>query len=179
MPGRTKPLTMQTLFKLTNISTPADYEIFKGLLLEYAERDLDDPKNSTIWKDIEQLPGRYAAPGGAVVLASSGDELAGCGAYAATAYSGIAEIKRVYVRHNFRRQGLARSLTQALVHQASQSGYQTAAICTWPRNTLALALYQQLGFMPIASFREPSKAHLIFLGLPLGQSGQDKNPTPA
>jgi len=168
---------MQALFKLTSISTPADYEIFKGLLLEYAGRDLDDPQNSTIWKDIEQLPGRYAAPDGAVLLATLGDELAGCGAFAATVHSGIAEIKRVYVRNSFRRQGLARALTLALVEQARQSGYQTAAICTWPHNTLALALYQELGFVPIASFREPSKAHLIFLGLPLGQPNQDTNST--
>ncbi|MDO8248965.1 MAG: GNAT family N-acetyltransferase [Rhodoferax sp.] len=166
---------MQALFKLTSISAPADYEIFKGLLLEYAARDLDDPKNSTIWKDIEQLPGRYAAPEGAVLLATIGDELAGCGAFAATAHRGIAEIKRVFVRNGFRRQGLARALTLALVNQARQSGYHTAAICTWPHNTLALALYQQLGFVPIASFREPSKAHLTFLGLPLGQSNQDTN----
>jgi putative acetyltransferase len=168
---------MQALFTLTSISTPADYEIFKGLLLEYAGRDLDDPKNSTIWKDIEQLPGRYAAPGGAVLLAWVGDELAGCGAYAATAHSGVAEIKRVYVRSRFRRQGLARALTLALVNQARLSGYHTAAICTWPNNTLALALYQELGFVPIASFREPAKAHLIFLGLPLGQPKQDTNST--
>ncbi|WPC68889.1 GNAT family N-acetyltransferase [Rhodoferax ferrireducens] len=170
---------MQALFQLTNISTPADYEIFKGLLLEYAARDLDDPKNSTIWKDIEQLPGRYAAPVGAVVLATVGGELAGCGAYTATAHSGIAEIKRVYVRDGFRRQGLARALTQALISRARQAGYATAAICTWPHNTQALALYQQLGFVPISSFREPSKAHLVFLGLPLGQSGPDTNTLPA
>ncbi|MEO8121636.1 MAG: GNAT family N-acetyltransferase [Rhodoferax sp.] len=168
---------MQALFKLTSISTPADYEIFKGLLLEYAGRDLDDPKNSTIWKDIEQLPGRYAAPQGAVLLATVGDELAGCGAYVAAVHTGIAEIKRVYVRDSFRRQGLARALTQALINQARLSGYQTAAICTWPHNTLALALYQELGFVPIDSFREPSKAHLIFLGLPLGQPNPDTNST--
>ena len=46
-------------------------------------------------------------------------------------------------------------------------------------NTLALALYQQLGFVPIGSFREPSKAHLIFLGLPLGQPNQESKSIPA
>jgi len=170
---------MQELIQLTDVSTPADYEIFKGLLLEYAARDLDDPKNSTIWKDIGRLPGRYAAPVGAVVLASVGSELAGCGAYVATSHSGIAEIKRVYVRDRFRRLGLARALTRALVTRARQAGYATAAICTWPHNTQALALYRQLGFVPISSFREPSKAHLVFLGLPLRPSGPGTNSHPA
>ncbi len=169
---------MPALFNLTVVSSPAGYEIFKGLLLEYAGRDLAEPQQSTIWKDIEQLPGRYAAPEGAALLATVGGELAGCGALTATTHSGIAEIKRVYVRDGFRRLGLARALTHALVQQARQSGYRTAAVCTWPHNTQALALYQQMGFETIASFREPSKAHLIFLGLPLGPSSQDTNAPP-
>jgi putative acetyltransferase len=168
---------MAALFKLTLVSSPAGYELFKALLLEYAGRDLADPQKSTIWKDIEQLPGRYAAPEGAVVLAYVGDELVGCGALTATTHSGMAEIKRVYVRDGFRRIGLARALTEALVQQARQSGYRTAAICTWPHNAQALALYRQMGFEAIASFREPSKAHLIFLGLPLGPSSPDMNAT--
>lgn len=168
---------MPALFKLTLVSSLAGYALFKGLLLEYAGRDLDDPQKSTIWKDIEQLPGRYAAPEGAVVLATVGGELAGCGAMTATTHDGMAEIKRVYVRDGFRRLGLARALTEALVQQARQSGYRTAAICTWSHNTQALALYRRMGFETIASFREPAKAHLIFLGLPLGPSSQDTNTT--
>jgi ribosomal protein S18 acetylase RimI-like enzyme len=167
------------MLKLKEISTPADFDLFKTLLLEYAARDLSNAQSSTIWKDIEQLPGRYAAPRGSVVLAYANELLVACGALVPSAHPGLAEIKRVYVRDGFRRQGLARALTQALITRARQAGYVTAAICTWPHNTQALALYQQLGFAPISSFREPSKAHLVFLGLPLGQSRQDKNSTPA
>ncbi len=177
MQCETSRRTMRLEFTLTRLSSPADYEIFKGLLLEYAGRDLDNPKNSTIWSDIAQLPGRYAAPTGAALVARRGAELAGCGAFAASAH-GIAEIKRVYVREGFRRQGLARTLTEALVTLARQAGYQTAAVCTWPHNTQALSLYRQLGFVPIPSFREPAKAHLIFLGLPLGPSDQNTNSKP-
>jgi len=168
---------MHSPFKLTSLSTPADYEIFKGLLLEYAQRDLDEPQNSTIWQDIEQLPGRYTAPGGGGLLAHVDNELAACGAFVATAQSGLAEIKRVYVRNSFRRRGLARALTQALIEQARQSGYQSAAISTWPHNTQALALYRELGFVPISPFKAHAHAQLIFLGLPLGEPIHDKNPT--
>lgn len=164
---------MPPLLQLTHARTPSDYEIFRGLLLEYAERDLDDPKNSTIWSDMAQLPGRYQPPSGGVLLARIGDELAGCGAFTRTASSHIAEIKRVYVRKDFRRQGLARTLTQTLVSQVRQSGYALAAISTWPHNVQAVALYQQLGFAPIAPFKAHTHATLVFLGLPLGQPGQD------
>ena len=162
-------------FRLAAVSDLPDYDVFKALLLEYAARDLDDPKNSSIWQDLAQLTQRYGAPSGTALLAYRGDALAGCGAFAATAHAGVAEIKRVYVRSDFRRQGLARSITQALVAQAKECGYHTAAISTWPHNMQALALYQQLGFVPIAPFKEHTHAQLVFLGLPLGSGPGNTN----
>jgi ribosomal protein S18 acetylase RimI-like enzyme len=79
----------------------------------------------------------------------------------------LAEVKRVYVRPAFRRQRLAQTLTVGLTENARLRGYTMAGICTWPDNSSALALYHQLGFTPIASFREPEKAHLLFMGLNL------------
>ena len=155
-------------FTLKTVSGSPDYDIFKALLQEYAARDLDDVKNSTIWKDMTQLQQRYGAPSGGALLAHRSDALAGCGAFAATSHPGIAEIKRVYVRRDFRRQGLARAITQALIAGAKECGYHTAAISTWPHNLQALALYQQLGFAPIAPFKEHTHAQLVFLSLTLG-----------
>lgn len=155
--------------ELLKATEPEHYERFKKLLREYAEHDLADPKQSSIWRDMAQLPGRYAPPHGLVLLAYRDGELAGCGALVASLTPSLAEIKRIYIRHHFRRQGLARVLTLALAEQAHLLAFQTAGICTWAHNTAALALYQDLGFMPIESFREPNKAHLIFLGLPLAQ----------
>jgi ribosomal protein S18 acetylase RimI-like enzyme len=165
--------SLPSAFQLLSATDPAHYDGFKGLLQEYAERDLADPQHSSIWRDMAQLPGRYAAPRGAVLLAYHEGELAGCGAWVATQTPALAEIKRVYVRAAFRRQGLARLLTLALADQARLSTYTIAGICTWPDNTSALALYQQLGFTPIASFREPEKSHLVFMGLPLVRADQD------
>ncbi len=155
------------MFALQEVSSEAEFDVFKELLEEYARTDLADPKNSTIWADIAQLPGRYANPDGAAWLAWEGCELAGCGAFCATASDGMAEIKRVYVRRAFRRRGLARHMTQTLLATACGNGYQTAAISTWPDNLGALALYKQLGFQPIDPFKQHSHDALIFLGLPI------------
>ena len=166
-------------FTLKPVSGSPDYDVFKALLLEYAERDLDDAKNSTIWQDLTQLPQRYGAPLGGALLAHSGGELAGCGAFTATAQPGIAEIKRVYVRCDYRRHGLARALTLSLIVRAKECGYHTAAISTWPHNKEALALYQQLGFAPITPFKEHTHAQLVFLGLALGPAHQNTKPASA
>jgi putative acetyltransferase len=174
---------LTNFFTLHAVSDAAGYERFKTLLLEYAARDLDDPRNSSIWQDLTDLQRRYGAPAGLALLACAGDVLAGCGALAATADGGVAEIKRVYVRDSFRRQGLARALTLALAARAAESGYHTAAISTWPHNVQALALYRQLGFAPIAPFKRHAHAELVFLGLALKtespQSQENTNPTSA
>ena len=158
------------------VTTPQDFEIFRNLLLEYAANDLADAANSTIWKDLEDLPERYGPPHGAALLAYDGDKLAGCGALAATQQAGIAEIKRIYVRSPFRRQGLARTLTLQLVAQAHALAYHTAAISTWPENAQALNLYRELGFTPIAPFKTHTHAQLVFLGVTLGPQGQANAP---
>ena len=155
-------------FTLRSVTTPQDYVLFEQLLREYAAKDLADAGNSSIWKDLEALPERYGPPHGGAVLAYAGETLAGCGAVTNTQQPGVAEVKRIYVREAFRRQGLARTLTQQLMTQAQALGYHTAAISTWPENAQALALYQQLGFEPIAPFKVHIHAQLVFLGVPLG-----------
>lgn len=157
---------MPTPFKLITASTPVDYENFKTLLqIYYAESDPETQIVTSILKDSADLPGRYAPPTGGIVLAYQGAELAGCGTLSATAHSGLAEIKRVYVLNTFRRQGLARQLTLACMELARQACYRAVGVGALPHNTPAIALYQQLGFEPVSNFREASAAHLIFLGV--------------
>ncbi len=141
--------------------------MFRQLLLDYAATDLADAANSSIWQDLEALPARYGAPRGAALLAYAGDALSACGAVTDTAVAGVAEIKRIYVRNVFRRQGLARLLTLQLMAQARRLGYHTAAISTWPENIAALALYKSLGFAPITPFKTHTHAQLVFLGVSL------------
>ncbi len=160
-------LSSAQAFTLRGVSSAEDYALFGQLLKEYADKDLADAANSSIWKDMEALPERYGPPHGAAVLAYAGETLVGCGALTNTQHTGVAEVKRIYVREAFRRQGLARTLTQQLMAQAQAMGYHTAAISTWPENTQALALYQQLGFEPIAPFKVHPYAQLVFLGVPL------------
>ena len=165
---------MTAPYTLVEATSAADFELVKTLLQEYAARDLDDAQNSTIWRDLAEWPGRYAPPQGCTVLARTndgrnkgGDTIAACAAFVATGTDGLVEIKRVYVRDAFRRRGLARSLTLNLIDRATRAGHQTAAISTWAHNAQALALYRELGFVPIAPFKEHTHATLVFLGRPL------------
>ncbi len=156
-----------SMLQIIAVDTEDGWSQFKALLLEYAERDHANAGQSSIWADMAGLPGRYAGPAGGAVLARWQGQLAACGAFAPTGVAGLAEIKRLYVRESARGQGIARELTRALVQQCAGAGYHRAGISTWSHNERALALYQQMGFAPIAPFKDHPIPHLVYLGLAL------------
>jgi ribosomal protein S18 acetylase RimI-like enzyme len=140
---------------------------FDMLLREYAEQDLAQPKLSTIWKDLEDLPARYASPVGGVVLLHEDHTLVGCMAFTATKFENTCELKRLFVRKAFRGQGYGRILLTEIMHMARQAGYRRGALSTWPDNPKALELYRSLGFIPTAPFKEDRGQELVFLGMDL------------
>ena len=152
------------MLTLTPATQPAQYDLFTGLITEYAHTDLADAQNSSIWKDLQSIPGRYAPPKGGVLLAYWANELAGCAAFAPTTHAGLAEMKRVYVKPAFRRYGMARALAQAIIIAAQQAGYEHIAISTWGHNARAIALYHQLGFSPVPPFKDHASQGLVYLG---------------
>lgn len=155
------------MLTLTPTTQAAQYDLFTALITEYAHTDLADAQNSSVWKDLQNIPGRYAPPLGGVLLAYWANEIAGCAAFAPTAHTGLAEMKRVYVKPAFRRYGIARALAQAIIVAAQQAGYERIAISTWGHNTRAIALYEQLGFSPIPPFKDHASQGLVYLGCSL------------
>ena len=58
-------------------------------------------------EELAALPGKYAPPDGRLLLAYSDEKLAGCIALRSLG-SGICEMKRLFVRDEFRRLGIGR-----------------------------------------------------------------------
>jgi ribosomal protein S18 acetylase RimI-like enzyme len=101
------------------------------------------------------MPGDYAAPGGALLLALVDDAPAGCVALRPLAdvdYPNACEMKRLYVRRAFRRFGLGRLLAQQLMDVATQAGYSTLLLDTLDDMEAARGLYASLGFEEIPPY---------------------------
>lgn len=59
------------------------------------------------------------------------------------------EIERIYIRPQYKRQGLGRFLYQSAVQQAEQSGKSFIWLGVWERNYPAQAFYKKLGFYQV------------------------------
>lgn len=102
---------------------------------------------STLPGEIASLPTPYAPPDGALFVArgDSGETLGCVGIRASEADA--CEIKRLYVREDARRQGIARALVRAAMDQARAMGYREMRLTTLPDEMPGVqAMYRSLGF---------------------------------
>lgn len=125
------------------------------LFREYAV-DLDiDLSFQDFDEEVATLPGDYAPPRGALLLAWVDGSPAGCCALRpldASDYPNAAEMKRLYVRKAFRGFGLGRHLAEAALDAARQAGYASVLLDTLDDMEAARALYADLGFEEIPPY---------------------------
>lgn len=117
--------------------------------------------------EFADLPGKYAPPGGRVLLAvSANDEIIGCVALRRVDPS-ICEMKRLYVRPSARGLGLGRRLVDQLIAEARQAGYKEMRLDVLEEFDRAQQLYSDLGFRDADPVSFNPLPGTKFLGLPL------------
>jgi len=108
-------------------------------------------------EELAGLPGKYAPPGGCILLAIPADKAdanhaAGCVAVRPMDESGICEMKRLYVRPEYRGRKLGLILAEAAVGRAREMGYRAMRLDTLSSMKSAIALYEHLGFKDIEAY---------------------------
>ena len=102
-------------------------------------------------EELANLPGRYAPPGGRLLLALDGTHAAGCVALRALE-EGICEMKRLFVRPAYRGQGLGCRLAMQIVNEAPALGYRLMRLDTLDILESAMRMYAAMGFQRRAPY---------------------------
>jgi ribosomal protein S18 acetylase RimI-like enzyme len=156
--------------------TENDVMAVRALLLEYAESLPVSLSYQGFDAELAQLPGAYAAPAGALLLATTANGApVGCIALRAGPAPGIGEIKRLYVRPAARGGGVGECLARAALTAAEHAGYTEVVLDTLPSMAAARALYVRLGFVACAAYYAPTPAGTVFLGRKLHSATADSD----
>ena len=157
-------------FSLTEIiraQSSVDIDQARELFKEYAAWLEIDLCFQNFDKELAGLPGDYAPPDGRLLLAIEDERIAGCVALRKIGES-ICEMKRLFLRPEFRGKGLGRKLVEAILSEAKQIGYKRMRLDTLPpKMNDAIALYRSLDFKEIEPYYRNPVSGAKFMELEL------------
>jgi putative acetyltransferase len=159
--------SVSSVVKISQAESSEHIAQARDLFLEYAQSLGFSLCFQNFDKEVADLPGKYAPPDGRLLLAEFDSEFAGCVA-CRKLDDRICEMKRLFVRPQFRGKGLGRALADRLISEARQIGYTHMRLDTVePVMKDAVAMYRRFGFHEIAPYCENPIAGALYMELQL------------
>ena len=154
-------------FCLSQVESPTQIAQARELFLEYAKSLNFSLCFQSFDQELASLPGDYAPPEGRLLLAEYESQPAGCVALHKLE-NGICEMKRLYLRPQFRGKGLGRVLADRIIAEARQIGYRRMRLDTVePVMKDAVAMYRNIGFQEIPPYCKNPIAGALYMELEL------------
>jgi len=159
---------MAAAFDIRPVRTRADLKATAELFRDYAAGLPIDLGYQDFAAEVAALPGKYAPPGGELLIARGADEAAlGCAGLRPLLQEGCCEMKRLFVLPAARGLGVGRALAEAVILEARRRGYRELRLDTLSSMSAAIGLYEQLGFARIGAYYAPTPAGTVFMGVGL------------
>jgi putative acetyltransferase len=160
-PGSSEPAAS---FAIELAQSPEEVETVRELFLEYARSLSFSLCFQSFESELASLPGDYAPPAGRLLLARA-ERPAGCVALHRIEQE-VCEMKRLYVRPQYRGRHLGRALAERVIGEARTIGYRRLRLDT-VRSMMpeAIELYRKLGFREINPYRPNPIAGALYMEL--------------
>jgi ribosomal protein S18 acetylase RimI-like enzyme len=152
--------------KIKIIPAYDEIESIKTLFTEYTQMLGVNLDFQNYEKELEQLPGKYALPDGRLYIAYAENKATGCIALRRINDT-ICEMKRLYVRPEFREQKIGQMLADQLIEDATKLKYDYMVLDTLGTLKSAITLYKKLGFYEIEPYYQNPLDNVIYMRLKL------------
>jgi len=154
------------MLTIIEAQTSGQIGIIRELFREYAASLGFDLCFQDFERELAELPGEYAPPRGRLLLAMYDEKVAGCVGLRKFA-EGVCEMKRLFVRPEFRGRGIGRALAVKTIEEARKIGYQSMKLDTIATMVEAIELYKKLGFTETEAYRFNPVEPCLFMELKL------------
>ncbi len=151
-----------TGFSINSAETDTDLELIRKLFREYEKAIGVDLCFQNFESELDSLPGDYAPPDGCLLIARFDNRPIGCVALRRID-SSICEMKRLYLKPDYRRRGFGRLIAEKVIDEARSKGYSKMRLDTLPTMIEAIALYESLGFTKIEPYRFNPIAGAVYM----------------
>lgn len=153
--------------QISHIRNDNDIVTVRGLFREYEDKMGLDLCFQGFEAELASLPGNYAEPSGRLLIAAIDDSVAGCIALKKVDAE-TCEMKRLFVRDEFRGQRIGIALIERLIADAREIGYKRLRLDTFPPiMSKAVELYRSYGFREIEPYNSDPHPELLFMEMDL------------
>lgn len=168
------------MLTIAKAETPAQVSTAREMIEEYAAWLEFKLCFQGYEEEIQSLPGKYASPSGRLLLALWDGRPAGVIALRPLEEPGVCEMKRLYVRPEFRGHQIGRILAQRIIAEAAEIGYSRMRLDTISgKMDSAIAMYRTLGFAEIAPYYKTPVGETLFMELALKPAVESNSGTSA
>ncbi|HLH05953.1 MAG TPA: GNAT family N-acetyltransferase [Terriglobales bacterium] len=158
------------MLRIFQADLPDHIAAVRDLFLEYAQSLSFSLGFQNFEDELATLPGKYVPPLGRLYLADQDGFYAGCVALRPLEDL-TCEMKRLYVRPDYRRKGVGQVLAEIAIQEARRIGYRRLRLDSIEHEMReAVALYQWFGFRQIEPYTSNPVPGAIFMELDLQQA---------
>ena len=150
------------MIEIVQATTPSHIQSIGALFREYEAFLQVDLCFQRFEEELASLPGKYAPPQGALLLALADGQTAGCVAMRPLNGS-MCEMKRLFVQPAYLGRGIGKKLALAVMEHARAAGYARMRLDTLEKLGPALSLYAALGFQPCPPYYDNPLPGVVYL----------------